>query len=96
MPDILILVVVVVALGFFVFLMILLRYGWIWIQALASGVHISFMRLIGMSLRRISPAVIVNSMIMASKAGLKIEWDPLEANYMARGNVPNVIRSLIA
>ena len=96
MPQILILIVVVAALGFFVFLMILLRYGWIWIQAMASGVHISFMRLVGMSLRRINPAIIVNSMIMASKAGLEIEWDPLEAHYMARGNVPNVIRALIA
>lgn len=96
MPQILTLVAVMAALGFFVFLIILMRYGWIWIQAMASGVHISFMRLIGMSLRRINPAIIVNSMIMASKSGLEIEWDALEAHYMARGNVPNVIRALIA
>jgi uncharacterized protein YqfA (UPF0365 family) len=96
MSQILTLVAVMAALGFFVFLIILMRYGWIWIQAMASGVHISFMRLIGMSLRRINPAIIVNSMIMASKSGLEIEWDALEAHYMARGNVPNVIRALIA
>ncbi len=96
MNPILALVLLVAAFGLFIFVVILLRYGWIWIQALASGVHISFMRLIGMSLRRINPAVLVNSMIMASKAGLEVEWDPLEAHYMARGNVPNVIRSLIA
>ncbi len=96
MTGILALIVIVIALAFFVFLLIMLRYGWIWIQALASGVHISFMRLIGMSLRRVSPSVIVNSMIMATKAGLEMKADPLEAHYMARGNVPNVIRSLIA
>jgi len=96
MTQILTLVAVMAALGFFVFLIILLRYGWIWVQAMASGVHISFMRLIGMSLRRINPAVIVNSMIMSSKAGIQVEGDPLEAHYMARGNVPNVVRALIA
>ncbi len=81
--------------GFVVFVVVL-RFGWLWIQALASGVHISFFRLVGMSLRKVDPGVIVNSKIMAAKSGLEVPWDSLEAHYMARGNVPNVVRALIA
>jgi uncharacterized protein YqfA (UPF0365 family) len=49
-----------------------------------------------MRLRRIPPALIVNSKIKADKAGLKVSANQLEAHYLAGGNVDRVVNALIA
>ena len=67
-----------------------------WISAVASGVKISIFSLVGMKLRRVKPAKIVRPMIKATKAGLKLKNNELEAHYLAGGNVDNVINALIA
>ncbi|MEW6081690.1 MAG: flotillin-like protein FloA [Bacillota bacterium] len=68
----------------------------LWISALAAGVKISIVTLIGMRLRRVPPARIINPMIKASKAGLNVNINSLEAHYLAGGNVDRVINALIA
>ncbi len=68
----------------------------LWISAIASGVKIGIINLIGMRLRRVSPAKIVMPMIKATKAGLDIKVNQLEAHYLAGGNVDNVVNALIA
>ncbi len=68
----------------------------LWISALASGVKIRIFTLIGMRIRRIVPARLVNPLIKATKAGLEININKLEAHYLAGGNVDNVINALIA
>ncbi len=68
----------------------------LWISAVASGVKISVLDLIGMRLRRVSPSKIVLPMIKATKAGLDAKANQLEAHYLAGGNVDNVINALIA
>ena len=80
----------------FVLLIVVLRYGWLWLQAMFSGAHVSLMTLVGMTLRRVSPRVIVEARISAVKAGINLTTDELETHYLARGNVVNVVRSLIA
>ena len=45
----------------------------LWVSALASGVHVSIFTLIGMKIRRVSPAKIVVPLIKAEKAGLAME-----------------------
>lgn len=45
----------------------------LWISALASGVHVSIFTLVGMRIRRVSPAKIVGPLIKAEKAGLNME-----------------------
>src|SRR5699024_369255 len=52
--------------------------------------------LIGMRLRRVVPSRIVNPMIKATKAGLSIGVDELEAHYLAGGNVNTLVDALIA
>ena len=79
-----------------IFLLLIFKYGWLYIQALASGANVALIQLIGMTLRRVNARVIVDSRIMAKKAGLDYDTPQLEAHYLARGNVPNVIRALIA
>lgn len=68
----------------------------LWISALASNVKIRLWTLIGMRLRRVVPAKIVNPQIKAVKAGIDIPVNKLEAHYLAGGNVDRVINALIA
>jgi uncharacterized protein YqfA (UPF0365 family) len=68
----------------------------LWISAMASGVNVSITTLIGMKIRRIAPARVVNPMIKATKAGLNLELSKMEAHYLAGGNIDRVIDSLIA
>lgn len=68
----------------------------LWISAIASGVKISIFDLIGMRLRRVVPSRIVLSLIKATKAGLNIKVNQLEAHYLAGGNVDNVVNALVA
>ena len=82
-----------------VFLMFLLYFipVRLYIAAISSGVKIQiFKDLIGMRLRRVPPAIIVNSMINATKAGLVIQQGKLEAHYLAGGNVIKVVNALIS
>ena len=67
----------------------------LWISALASGVHVSIFTLVGMRIRRVSPAKIVVPLIKAEKAGLHMEISKMEAHYLAGGNLDRVITALI-
>lgn len=67
----------------------------LWISAMASGVYVGLTTLVGMRLRRIVPARIVNPLIKARKAGLKINISQLETHYLAGGNVDRVVDALI-
>ncbi len=68
----------------------------LWISALAAGVKVGIFHLIGMRLRRVPPARIVNPLIKAEKAGLEPGLDRLEAHFLAGGNVDRVVNALIA
>jgi uncharacterized protein YqfA (UPF0365 family) len=68
----------------------------LWITALASGAYVPLTTLIGMRLRRVSPATIIWPLISATKAGLKLNIRELEAHYLAGGNVTNVVNALIS
>ena len=68
----------------------------LWFQALVSGVHTSLIQLMFMRFRKVPPSIIVNNMINATKAGLKLSQNELEAHYLAGGNVTNVVQALIS
>ena len=69
----------------------------LWIAALAAGVRIRiFGDLVAMRLRRVPPKAIVEPQIEATKAGLQLRVDNLEAHFLAGGNVTDVVRALIA
>lgn len=68
----------------------------LWISAIASGVKIGILDLIGMRLRRVSPAKIVMPMVKATKAGINTKVDQLEAHLLAGGDVDSVVNALIA
>ncbi|MBQ6888902.1 MAG: flotillin-like protein FloA [Lachnospiraceae bacterium] len=89
-----------VILAGFVFLLIVLFFAFVpvglWISSMAANVKISIFNLIGMRLRRVTPARIVMPLIKATKAGLKMNINQLEAHYLAGGNVDKVVDALIA
>ncbi len=69
----------------------------LYITAYFSGVKLRiFKDLIGMRLRKVSPVVIVRSLISATKAGLHLDTALLEAHYLAGGNVVKVVNALIS
>lgn len=68
----------------------------LWISALASNVKVGIFNLVGMKLRRVKPSRIVNPQIKASKAGIELSTNQLEAHYLAGGNVDRVVDALIA
>ncbi len=88
--------IVICAIFLILFLLLIFKYGWLYIQALSSGANVALLQLVGMTFRRVNARIIVDSRIMAKKAGLDYDTPQLEAHYLARGNVPNVIRALIA
>ncbi len=98
-------IVVMAILGLIVFallvgVILLANYFNLWIQAKFSGANVTLIELVGMSLRKVNKNIIVRSKIMAVQAGLSekdgITTRSLEAHYLAGGNVPNVVRALIA
>ncbi len=68
----------------------------LWITAFFSGVRVGIFTLIGMRFRRVAPSRIVNPLIKATKAGLNLNIDKLEAHFLAGGDVNRVIDALIA
>ena len=99
-PTIMIVVALFIIFVGIVLFAIFARYFRLWMQSVTTRAGITIFDLIGMSFRKVNPAVIVRSKIMAVQAGLGDETGitskALEAHYLARGNVPLVIRSMIA
>jgi uncharacterized protein YqfA (UPF0365 family) len=83
-----------------VMLAVFARYFRLWIQSVTTGAGIGILDLLGMTFRKVNPTVIVRTKIMAVQAGLGdstgITSKALEAHYLAGGNVPLVIRAIIA
>lgn len=69
----------------------------LWFRALVSSAHVSVISIIGMRIRKVQPRLIVDSKINLTKAGLKeISISDLETHYLAGGNIPEVVRAMIA
>ncbi len=91
--------VMLAAILLFVFMLFYFVPLGMWIQSLVSlGLgRITIIDLIRMRLRKISPRLIVDAIINLHKAGLEdISTGMLETHFLAGGNVPNVVFSLIA
>lgn len=87
--------IALVLLGIFLFLYFV-PLG-LWVTAFFSGVRVGiFSDLVAMRLRKVSPAPIIRAAITASKAGLPIEINKLEAHFLAGGNIMKVIQALIS
>ena len=82
-------------------IIVLLMFLWLfpiplWLSAQFSGVRIGLFNLVFMRIRKVPPNIIVKAMVTATKAGLPVQSDGLEAHYLAGGNVLKVINALIS
>jgi uncharacterized protein YqfA (UPF0365 family) len=67
-----------------------------WLRAKLAKAPVSMANMLGMWLRKVPYALIVDSRITACKAGLGISTDQLEAHFLAGGDIINCVLALIA
>jgi uncharacterized protein YqfA (UPF0365 family) len=91
------LLIVVASMLLLVFLYLLLRYANLYVRSILTGAGIGLFDMFAMSLRRVSPAVIVQArvMLVQSRVDAMGKRD-LEAHLLAGGNVQRVVLALIA
>ncbi len=89
-------IVLLCVLGLLVVLFFVFVPVGLWISAVAANVKVGIFNLVGMRLRRVAPAKIVFPLIKATKAGLEVKVNQLEAHYRAGGDVDRVVNALIA
>lgn len=87
---------VVLAVFAFTLCIILFNFFGLWLRAKVANAPVGIGKMIGMRLRKVPVGMIVDNRITAVKAGLEIPTDPLEAHYLAGGDVGHVILALIA
>jgi uncharacterized protein YqfA (UPF0365 family) len=80
-----------------VFLGVFASVASLWFRAFMSGAGIGPLQMVVMKLKKVNPQLIVDTRIMSVQAGLDdITTNAMESHYLAGGNVPLVIRALIA
>ncbi len=90
-------IILILVIGFI--LIIFFAYFRLWIQSILTGANITIGNLLGMTFRKVNPKIIVQSKIMARQAGFsddEFSTSELEGHLLAGGNVPLVVRALIA
>lgn len=96
MSPITIAILIVVLIILLVVFGVMFQFIGLYIRALVSGAHVSFLELIGMRLRRVPGVIIVNSRIQAMRAGLDVSQAEMESHVLAGGDVQRVINAMIA
>jgi uncharacterized protein YqfA (UPF0365 family) len=84
------------ALVIFIIFIVVFRFFNFWLRARLANAPVGLFKMFGMSLRKVPVGMIVDNRITAVKAGIDIPSDPLEAHYLAGGDVGHVILALIA
>src|SRR6187399_2061197 len=86
----------VLALLALVLAVVLFNFFGLWLRARIANAPVGLGKMIGMRLRKVPVGLIVDNRITAVKAGLDVRSDPLEAHYLAGGDVSHVVLALIA
>ena len=79
-----------------VLLGIIISFFNVWLKAWLSGAYVGMLNLVAMRLRGVPYGVIVDAKIRASKAGIDVDVNEIEAQYLAGGNVIACVQALIA
>ena len=91
-------IITLAVVGFILVALVLffITFGKLYLQATSSGCHIKVLDFVGMYLRKVSARLIVDAMVTATKAGLPVDLEKLQAHVLARGNILLVIQALVA
>ncbi len=72
-----------------------IKFASLWIFSITNKAEIGLPDMIGMTLRRVPPKLIVEARIELLRAGIEVDAKDLENHYLAGGRVPNVTKSMI-
>ncbi len=88
---------VILGIVLFIFLFVFLRYAHLYVRSILTKAGVGLFDMFAISLRKVSPAVIVDARVMLVQARLdNIDRRDLEAHFLAGGNVQRVVFALIA
>ena len=90
------LVFIIVGVFVFVLAAIIFSFFSVWLRASLAGASVGMFNLLAMKLRGVPYSVMVDTRIKATKAGIKLSIDEVEAQYLAGGNVIHCVHALIA
>src|SRR5260370_40345909 len=79
--------VAVLALFAFVLAIVLFNFFGLWLRERIANAPVSLGKMIGMRLRKVPAGLIVANSITAVNAGIEIPSDPVDAHYLAGGDV---------
>lgn len=71
-------------------------FFFVWLRALLAKAPVSPFNLIAMRLRQVPYSLVVDARITASKAGIPLSVDELEAHFLAGGNLIPTVQAIIA
>ncbi|MGA0900877.1 MAG: flotillin-like protein FloA [Luteolibacter sp.] len=87
--------IVLVIVGLVVFGIIISFFS-VWLRAWLAGAYVGFTDLVAMRLRQVPYGMVVDARITATKAGISVAVDDIEAHFLAGGNVIPTVQALIA
>ncbi len=96
MSGLMLAVMVLLLVVFIVVFIVVMSFINTWLKALLAGAPVGMLTLIAMRLRGVPYGMIVDSRIMAVKAGLDLTINQLEEHYLAEGHLIPTIQALIA
>jgi uncharacterized protein YqfA (UPF0365 family) len=88
--------VIIVLIFLLIVFAVLFQFVGLYVRALVSGARVSLVDLVGMRLRKVNAAAIVNSRIQATRAGLDVSQQEMETHVLAGGDLLRVINAMIA
>jgi uncharacterized protein YqfA (UPF0365 family) len=91
-------IVLFVALGIagLILLGIIFSFFSVWLRAWLAGAYVGMVNLVAMRLRQVPYGLMVDARIRATKAGINLSIDEVEAQFLAGGNVLACVHALIA
>ena len=89
-------VTIIIAFAAFIAFFVIVSFINTWLKAMLAGAPVGMLTLIAMRLRGVPYGMIVDSRIMAVKAGLDLTINQLEEHYLAEGHLIPTIQALIA
>lgn len=92
MPEFVITIIIVIAGIIFLSIFFSFVPVGLFISARASGVKVGIGQLAAMRIRKVTPSRIINPMIKATKAGMDVPLNKLEAHYLAGRDVLNAVQ----
>jgi uncharacterized protein YqfA (UPF0365 family) len=96
MINLSIVVIIVLAIAGLILVGIIFSFFSVWLRAWLAGAYVGFVNLVAMRLRQVPYGLVVDARIRATKAGINLSIDEVEAQFLAGGNVIACVHALIA